>query len=111
MQRDYASMVCMSETERLRPYAATGRRMKQLRALYRESQEQLAADLHCKQPTYSGYESGSRQLTVEHAIQLRTRWNVTLDYLYLGIHGGVEIAHYDNIRRTPIPKRVPTRKK
>ena len=59
----------------------TGKRIKELRELAGESQEQLAAAINApNRETITRWENGSRDLKREHIIALSQHFNVSADY-------------------------------
>lgn len=102
--RARAIVLPMATTESSRPYAAIGERLRQLRRAHSQSQVAAAEAISIKQPTYNAYETGRRLIPVEHALLLRkfyksvSGYNITLDYIYTGEHGGVELRLLDALR-------------
>lgn len=80
----------MAKSDRPRPHAAIGRRLKQIRRAHRCTQEEMAAALGVSQSTYNPWETGTRMMPAETAIVLREQFKASLDYLYTGDHGGLE---------------------
>ena len=56
-------------------------RLKDLREDADLTQKELADYLHVKQNTYSQYETGQRQITIEHLISLARYYNTSTDYI------------------------------
>ena len=56
-------------------------RLKELREERHITQTTLANYLHIKQNTYSQYENGQRQLSIETLISLAEFYDVSIDYL------------------------------
>lgn len=73
------------------PYAAIGARIRRLRKHFGFSLHDFA-DLHAWGATrLTNWETGHRRITVEAATQLRARYGVTLDWIYLGAEGGLPV--------------------
>lgn len=69
-------------------------RLRNLRELNGETQEQIGKLLNCKRAVYQRYESGVREIPVWAVILLAEHYNCTVDYL-LGLTD----------ERKPYPKR------
>ena len=104
MRDNRAILLPVSTASDPRPYAAIGDRLRQLRIAHGKSQSEVAPALGIKQPTYNAYETGRRLMPVEHALLLRKLYrtargyNVTLDFIYTGDHGGLEVRLLDALR-------------
>ena len=57
-------------------------KLKELRKSRRLTQAQVAAGVNCSAPTYSRYEMGTRQPSVEMLARLADFYGVSLDYLF-----------------------------
>jgi transcriptional regulator with XRE-family HTH domain len=57
------------------------KRIRDLREDKDLRQQDIAALLHCSQVTYSRYELGTREITIEMLIQLAHLYNTSIDYL------------------------------
>jgi len=57
-------------------------RLKELRKSRRLTQAQVADGINCSAPTYSRYENGSRQPSLETLERLADFYGVSIDYLY-----------------------------
>ena len=57
-------------------------RLKELRKSRRLTQAQVSAGINCSVPTYSRYENGVRQPSLETLERLADFYEVSLDYLY-----------------------------
>jgi transcriptional regulator with XRE-family HTH domain len=69
------------------PADVIARRLEELRlALGYEQQNKFAAELNVEKNTYSPWEKGhaERPLPFEHAVTIRQKWSVPLDWLYFG---------------------------
>ena len=56
-------------------------RLKELRVLNNKTQQEIAEKINITQFTYSNYETGKTQPTIEILIKLADFYDVTLDYL------------------------------
>ncbi|MBO4251214.1 MAG: helix-turn-helix transcriptional regulator [Clostridia bacterium] len=56
-------------------------KLKQLRDENKISQAEIAKFLNIKQNTYSQYETGKRQLSIDMLIKLAKYYNVSTDYI------------------------------
>ncbi len=56
-------------------------KLKQLREENKISQAEIAKFLNIKQNTYSQYETGKRQLSIDMLIKLAKYYNVSTDYI------------------------------
>ena len=56
-------------------------RLKQLRQENGVSQKEIAEYLNIKQNTYSQYETGKRQLSIDMLIKIAKYYNVSTDYV------------------------------
>lgn len=56
-------------------------RLKELREDNDYTQKYIANILHCKQNTYSQYETGSRTIPISAMIALADLYNTSIDYL------------------------------
>ncbi len=65
-------------------YKEFGQRLSILRKENKWTQSEVAAKLNTVQSTYSGYELGTRKVTLDTIIALATIFDVPPDYLILG---------------------------
>lgn len=56
-------------------------RLKDLREDADKSQCEIAEILHIDQRTYSNYETGKRQIPIQHLITLADYYRVSIDYI------------------------------
>ena len=56
-------------------------RIKELREDLDLTQQEIADYLHIKQNTYSQYENGHRQISIDMLIMLARYYNTSIDYL------------------------------
>lgn len=71
------------------PHADIGVRLRALRIHLGYTLKEFA-ELHHWGPTQlTNWETGHRRVTVEAAAKLRERYNVSLDWIYLGIESGL----------------------
>lgn len=66
-----------------------GRRLLITRRALRFQQEEFAAGAGLSQPRYNPYETGKRILTIEAALRLCERYQLTMDWLYRGDPSGL----------------------
>jgi transcriptional regulator with XRE-family HTH domain len=67
-----------------------GRRLRLTRAaLGVENQAEFGREAGLSQPLYNFYETGARPLTIQAALKLCDRYNLTLDWLYRGDPSGL----------------------
>ena len=59
----------------------------------------FAAGAGIQKSTYSNYEKGEREPTVENAIKLCDRYELTLDWIYRGDPSGLKYTLADQIIR------------
>lgn len=76
-----------------------GRRLSLTRRALQMQQEEWAQDAGLSQPRYNPYETGRRLLTLEAAMLLCNRYNLTLDWLYRGDPSGLPYKLADAIRK------------
>ena len=57
-------------------------RLKELRKSRKLSQAQVAAGINCTPPTYSRYERGTRQPSLDMVLRMADFFGVSLDYLF-----------------------------
>lgn len=76
-----------------------GRRLALTRKALGLIQTQIAEDTGLDQPRYSQYESGKRLLTLEAAMLLCERYNLTLDWLFRGDPSGLPYRLADAIKK------------
>ena len=67
-----------------RPYAEIGERLELIREALEFDGVQMAAALGITEGMWSQYQSGTRQITREHAGRLCDIGKVTLDFIYRG---------------------------
>jgi transcriptional regulator with XRE-family HTH domain len=79
-----------------------GRRLIAVREHLKFNQVGFAVELNLAKSTLNGYETGSRQLSLETAKRIRDRYGVSLDWLLYGDVGqpGYELA----VKLGPNPK-------
>lgn len=65
-------------------YKEFGKRLAELRKAQKLTQSEVAAKLNTVQSTYSGYELGTRKVTIDTIIALANFFDVSPDYLILG---------------------------
>lgn len=65
-------------------YKEFGKRLAELRKAQKLTQTEVAAKLNTVQSTYSGYELGTRKVTMDTIVALANFFDVSLDYLILG---------------------------
>ena len=75
-----------------------GRRLRATRAALGLSQIEFGASIDLSQPRYNQYESGRRTLSVDAAIALCDRYNLTLDWLYRGDPSGLPYRLAETLR-------------
>lgn len=56
-------------------------RIRKIRRLHNETQQELANMLQMKQAQYQRYESGKQALPIEHLIKICQHYNVSADYI------------------------------
>lgn len=56
-------------------------RLRDLREDADKSQREIAELLHIDQRTYSNYETGKRQIPIQHLITLADYYHVSIDYI------------------------------
>ncbi len=55
--------------------------LRQLRDEQNKTQTELANDLHISQKTYSNYENGTRQPSIDTLIDIANYYRISIDYL------------------------------
>jgi transcriptional regulator with XRE-family HTH domain len=71
--------------EEVKPeWAATGKRLRQIELAEAKNGAQIADDLGITAQTWSKYKKGKRELPVWLAAELRKRYGVSLEWLFLG---------------------------
>jgi transcriptional regulator with XRE-family HTH domain len=78
--------------------ADVARRLSQCRKALGLQQDVFASEAGLSQSRYNQYETGKRLLTLDAALLLCARYNVTLDWLFRGDPSGLPYALADKIR-------------
>lgn len=74
------------DSEKLRPFADIAERLKWHRELVLDlSQAEYAKTIGIKRPAYSLWEAGTHRLSLDGALALRTKYGLSLDFMYEGI--------------------------
>lgn len=69
-----------------RPYLDIAERLKWHReVIIGLSQEEYAKSFGVKRPAYSLWEAGTHRLSLDGALALRTRYGLSMDFMYEGI--------------------------
>lgn len=71
------------------PYADIGERIRRLRRTLGYSNTDFARLHNWGQTQLTNWETGHRRITVEAATKLRDRYQVTLDWIYLGVESSL----------------------
>jgi transcriptional regulator with XRE-family HTH domain len=71
------------------PYAEIGERLRKLRRALGFSNTDFARMHNWGQTQLTNWETGHRRITVEAATKLRDRYQVTLDWIYLGVESSL----------------------
>lgn len=79
--------------------ANVGRRLALVRQALGLAQYEWAEEAGISQPRYNMYETGRRLLTLDAALKLCARSNLTLDWLYRGDPSGLPYALAEKIRK------------
>lgn len=80
-----ANISCM-EQDKLRPFADIAERLKWHReAVMKMRQQDYAASLGIKRAALSLWEAGTHRLSLDGALALRSRYGLSLDFMYEGI--------------------------
>lgn len=67
-----------------------GERLARIRRAFSDESQKAWAEKNRFNPTqYNNWEKGSRRIPVEHAMDLCTRYGVTLDFVYRGRSDGL----------------------
>jgi len=76
-------VVCMENTPR--PYADIAERLKWHRNTQGLTQADYAATIHIKRSAFSLWEAGTHRLSLDGALALRSKYGLSLDFMYEGI--------------------------
>jgi transcriptional regulator with XRE-family HTH domain len=86
--------------------ADVGRRLRQTRAaLGIEDLQEFGEAAGLEQSLYNRFDNGKRLLTLQAAMKLCERYQLTLDWLYRGIDSGLPRHLSDDLRSHRRPKR------
>lgn len=75
-----------------------GRRLALTRQALDLGQVEFSEGAGLSQPQYSQFETGKRLLTLRSGLKLCQKYNITLDWLYLGDPGGLPYRLADTIK-------------
>lgn len=70
-------------------------RLKELRVIEKKSQTEMAKKLGLTQGTYSNYENGTTDPTIEKLIEIADKLNISIDYL-VGRDYGNDLGYISN---------------
>jgi len=70
---------------------AVGARLKQVRTASSMNQTQFAKSIGYAQKSYSAYERGYRMCSLDAAILIAKKYDVTLDYIFMGVVDGLTV--------------------
>lgn len=76
----------------------TARRLALSRIALGGGQAEFGKSAGLSQPRYSAYENGIRPLTLNAAMQLCHRYNLTLDWLYRGDPSGLAVSLHERLK-------------
>ncbi len=85
-------------------YKEFGQRLSTLRKKNKWTQSEVAAKLNTVQSTYSGYELGTRKVTMDTIIALATIFHVSPDYLILG--NSLPLNNLENVSQDKIKEEL-----
>ena len=68
-----------------RPYADIAERLKWHRNTQGLTQADYAATIHIKRSAFSLWEAGTHRLSLDGALALRSKYGLSLDFMYEGI--------------------------
>ncbi len=77
---------------------AIAERLRVTRAVFGLAQGEFAAKADINANTYNQYEQAVRRPSIEHAIALAERYNITLDWIYRGEPSGLKHETFEAIR-------------
>jgi len=66
------------------PYAEIGNRLRNFRESFGVTSKSFAETHNFTYSRYSNWETGHRRISIEAATLLRDKYDLTLDYIYLG---------------------------
>jgi DNA-binding XRE family transcriptional regulator len=70
---------------------AVAARLRRIRIASGMNQSDFAKTIVTAQNTYSAYENGSRMCSLEAAILIAKKYDVTLDYIFMGVVDGLTV--------------------
>lgn len=76
-------------------------RLRRTRTAFGMQQGEFAAAAHLAVSTYNQYEQGKRLITIENAIVLCDRFDISLDWIYRGEAGGLPLQVWKMIQQVP----------
>lgn len=76
-----------------------GERLAVIREAYQMRPTEAADSLGWERPYWSRFENGHRVITPPFAAEVAERFNVTLDYIFLGRKGGLSVDVAERIRK------------
>jgi transcriptional regulator with XRE-family HTH domain len=84
-----------------KPYADIAERLVWHRGMLGLSQEDYAAKINFKRSAYSLWEAGSHRLSLDGALALRSKWGLSLDFMYEGIDDALPMTLRNAWRERP----------
>lgn len=75
------------------------RRLMLTRQAFGLNQAEFAEAAGLSQPQYSQFETGKRLLSLKAALNLNAKYNITLDWLFLGDPSGLPYRLADTLKR------------
>lgn len=78
--------------ETIRPYADIAERLKWHRSTLKMSQAEYAASIGIKRSAFSLWEAGTHRLSLDGALALRSKYGLSLDFMYEGIDDALSMT-------------------
>lgn len=88
--------------DKIRPYADIAERLKWHREqIVGLKQEDYAATIGIKRPAYSLWEAGTQRLSLDGALALRSKYGLSMDFMYEGIDDALPMTLRNAWRERP----------
>lgn len=94
-----ATLAVMSDSTK--PFADIAERLRWHRTILGLSQEDYAGKIGFKRSIYSLWEAGSHRLSLDGALALRSKWGLSLDFMYEGIDDALPMTLRQAWRERP----------
>lgn len=82
-------------------YKEIGWRLKKVREFYDMNQVDFAKNADLSNSQYNNWETGKQRLSLSGALRIKSKYDVSLDYLYLGILSALSINMRNALSSSP----------